>query len=100
MKKINNSKLVLLFLVFVSIANLSCQKEITNQGQANQYYSIANKNKIVKFLSVTLGVSEESIRVNYTDSLFYIPNTVFKVKISEIQKIYESANEYKANYEN
>src|SRR5687768_9901226 len=79
---------------FVSLE--SCNKEENHETTPK---AIENMDKMVKFLSITLGVSQDQVKFDQQNRQFFVPNTVFRSDLEEIQNRYDRANEYKLNNE-
>lgn len=96
MNKIIKSHIALgLFVCLVSVSAISCTKE----GQEKVNIENVNPNpKIITYLSITLGVTPNEITFDKEKNAFIIRGQAHDAKM--IAEMYETANEYKAKYEN
>ncbi|WP_256009088.1 hypothetical protein [Desertivirga xinjiangensis] len=79
---------------------MSCKKEEKSIPKDDAVATIENYEKIVRFLSITLNVTEDRIVYDSDQKQFYVPNTVYREDLEEAQQRYNGANEYKLTYEN
>lgn len=82
--------------LFISI--FSCQKNNTKDIEKIPATAYSNP-KIIRYLSITLNMPADSIKIDNTNKEFFIPNTVYRKKISEVEADYANANIYKLTYE-
>lgn len=78
----------------------SCKKEkIAVVKQLEPKVQIQNYDRLVKFVSVVKYVTINEVKFDNSKQEFYIPGTLFRASLSETQKYYDLANEYKFKYE-
>lgn len=89
-----------LFTVAMLFAlTMGCKKDNSKELTVGSQFSIVNYDKIIRYLSITLGVSEETIMLDDKKAEFFIPNTVFRESVASVQERYNTANEYKLSNE-
>lgn len=96
LKKMKSKSFLIVIASALFVSFESCKKEASKETIPQP---IENMDKMVKYLSVTLSVSQDQVKFNSQTNQFFVPNTVFRADLKEIQKFYSEANEYKLNYE-
>jgi len=99
LKTIYLTGLFLLILV-CSASTFGCKKQSSPEEKlalATAKSATSNEN-LTKFLSVTLGVKPEEVILNSNTDGFVVRGLKFNK--DSIEKVYNSANEYKLNFEN
>lgn len=74
-----------------------CKKERTQISESVN--SGNNDENVRRFLSVTLGVKQDSVLWDQLNHEYYVPNSVYREKSDSVLARYMSANEYKLNFE-
>lgn len=77
----------------------SCKKEEKEEPTPTTVETQAKFDRIVRFLSIILGVEESRIVFDQQSQEFYIPNSEFRASFKEIEDFYDKSTEYKLNYE-
>jgi len=89
-------------LLLGSISAMSfqgCKKDVgTDQAIGKTDVNNQSKEKLTKFLAITLGTKESKVIYVEKDKEFII-NGWFHKSLESVQGQYETANEYKTNYE-
>lgn len=100
-QKIKNYAKALL-ISSLSIIAISCSKDkstlVSEQKAVVNAQSQADNTKLIKFLSISMGVDASEVKFNQENNSFEVRTHSFPK--DELAKRYESANEYKAKYEN
>ncbi|MBZ4191145.1 hypothetical protein [Niabella beijingensis] len=93
-------KTITKLLLIVAISAFSnCTKSNTHRD-ALAGEAPADTVQLTKYLSDVLGVAQSSIEIDQTTNEFYVPGTIFRMKIEKIQEQYDEANIYKLTHEN
>jgi len=98
MKKIFNYILGISLFCFVLSAAVSCSKNSSELESVNPTPVKVENSRLVKFLSITLGVDSSEVILNKNQDSFSVRDRNYSV--DEITKLYLSSNEYRAKYEN
>ncbi|MCF3109474.1 hypothetical protein LL912_11895 [Niabella sp. CC-SYL272] len=77
----------------------ACKKNPVEAKNEKEVANIENQDKVLKFLSTVLNVPVSKIKTDLSTEEFYIPDTGFRITISEATERYNSSNIYKAQYE-
>jgi len=88
-----------LFFILLA-ATIACKKNETIDSTNPVVPKVQHFDKLLKFVSVTSGISTEELRFNPNAKEFYLPNSQFHISLIEAEENYAKANEYKAKYEN
>ena len=96
LKKMKSNAFLFIIASSILVSFESCNKEADKEVSQEK---IENVDKMVKFLSITLGVPQDQVKFDVQAKQFFVPNTVFKADLEEIQNRYADANEYKLNHE-
>ncbi len=83
--------MILLFLTL----SISCKEEVESPTNQIQQFE-----ELKAFLSITLNIPKDKIKYNKELKQFSVPNTVFRASLNDVQKRYESSNEYQFQFQN
>ena len=75
-----------------------CSKEKNDPEEKIEVQKKSENGKLIKFLSITLGVTVDEITVDEKNNAFIIRSHSYS--IDEISKIHATSNEYQAKFEN
>lgn len=76
----------------------SCSKDKISAENTSSNKEVEANPKIIKFLSITLGVSSDEVEFSPEKDAFII--RTHKYDIKEITEIYNNSNDYQARHEN
>ncbi|TCD27925.1 hypothetical protein EZ456_08230 [Pedobacter psychrodurus] len=93
-------KICMLLLGSIGLISFQgCKKDVkTDEAIGKTDVNNQSKEKLTKFLAITLGTTEGKVIYVDKDKEFII-NGWFHKSLESVQGQYETANEYKANYE-
>ena len=91
----------MMLIAFLASATLiSCEKKSdVSVEEVDLKASIPDYDKMVKYISITTGVSIQDVKFDSSKKEFFIAGKSFRGSLEQIQNFYNTANEYKSTFE-